>query len=344
MWYDGCAAAERTRYWNDRMSKLTVRLALDRYDRHMPFFDGTVHGSGDLAVEVYQVGQGPPLRDGTDRHERMIVNREFDGAEFSLGSYVTAKAEGLPIVAIPVFPRRLFTAGLVFVRTDSEIRHPRDLAGRRVGIRSAQQTFTIQARGDLDAMYDVPWRYLRWAVLQEDLVPHAGRGATEAELLPSDKGLGTLLTEGTIDAMIYSRPPREYFERPKRIRRLFETARAEERAYYRRFGCWPIVHVVALRSDLCDHEPWIVPELISLFARARALAQCYYDDPNWSRLAWAPVYREEEEATFAQDPWVDGLEANRSNLERFVSYARDQGLIDRDLAVDDLFIDAAADA
>jgi len=37
------------------------------------------------------------------------------------------------------------------------------------------------------------------------------------------------------------------------------------------------------------------------------------------------------------DTWPNGLEKNRSNLERFIQYELDQGLIDGHLEVEDLF-------
>ena len=37
------------------------------------------------------------------------------------------------------------------------------------------------------------------------------------------------------------------------------------------------------------------------------------------------------------DPWPNGLERKRSNLERFIQYELDQGLIDVGLEVEDLF-------
>ena len=54
------------------MSDLVIDLAIDRYDRHMPFFDGTIPVPDGPEIRVLQVGQTTTLRDGTDRHERML--------------------------------------------------------------------------------------------------------------------------------------------------------------------------------------------------------------------------------------------------------------------------------
>jgi 4,5-dihydroxyphthalate decarboxylase len=46
---------------------------------------------------------------------------------------------------------------------------------------------------------------------------------------------------------------------------------------------------------------------------------------------------------FGTDIWPTGLAANRKNLERFMMYSRDQGLIRGDFAVDDLFAASVRD-
>jgi 4,5-dihydroxyphthalate decarboxylase len=39
------------------------------------------------------------------------------------------------------------------------------------------------------------------------------------------------------------------------------------------------------------------------------------------------------------DLWPIGVAKNRANLERFMEYSRDQGLIDKPMPVDSLFAD-----
>lgn len=55
-------------------------LALDRYDRHFPFFDGTVTLPSGLDLTVLQLGQESDLRDGRHRHKRMMNDAAFDAA------------------------------------------------------------------------------------------------------------------------------------------------------------------------------------------------------------------------------------------------------------------------
>ncbi|MBI2211007.1 MAG: 4,5-dihydroxyphthalate decarboxylase, partial [Deltaproteobacteria bacterium] len=96
------------------MAKPKLTMALSHYDRHIPFFDGTVTADG-VELTVLEVGQSSPLRHGVDRHERMLQKGEFDICELSLSSYLMAKSRRMPFTAIPVFPRRLFSLSQMWV-------------------------------------------------------------------------------------------------------------------------------------------------------------------------------------------------------------------------------------
>ncbi len=321
----------------NRSDAIVITLALDRYDRHLPFFDGTVRPPPGLDLEVLQVGQTSVQRDGTGRHERMLGNGEFDAAETSLASYVVARARGLPFTAIPIFPRRLFSQGQIFVNADSGIDSPAGLAGRTVGLQSFQTTLAVLAKGDLASEYGVPLASIKWRLLNADTVEVAHDAAYDIARLPEDADLVALLAQGEIDALFYSRTPRPKPGEQGRIRRLFADPRAEEARYVREHGYWPIMHVVALKEETMARRPDLPALLMEAFADAARIVSDYLSDPNWSRLVWAKYALEEEESAFPDSLWTSGVAANRVNLDRFVGYARDQGLIDRPLDAADLF-------
>ncbi len=81
-----------------------------------------------------------------------------------------------------------------------------------------------------------------------------------------------------------------------------------------------------------------------MFNEAKELAQTYYADPNWSRLAWGRHYFEEERNLFVQDPWENGFRRNKANLERFIKYSHDQGLIDEEYEPERLFAEQVLDS
>ena len=314
-----------------------ITLAIDRYDRHLPFFDGTVKLPAGLDLKVLQVGQETTLRDGTHRHEQMLRDAAFDAAECSLASYVVARARGLPFTAIPVFPRRLFSQGQIFVHAASGIRTPADLAGRIVGVQSFQTTLTVLAKGDLAADYGVPLETVRWRLRHADTIEVAHDPRYDMALLPAGADLSALLAEGDIDALFFSRTPRPKPGQQDRIRRLFADPRAEEARYVRKHGYWPIMHVVALKEETVARNPDLPAQLMAAFADAARIVADYLHDPNWSRLAWTKYTLEDEERAFERPLWTSGIAANRANLDRFIGYCHDQGLIDRRLDAAELF-------
>ena len=51
-----------------------------------------------------------------------------------------------------------------------------------------------------------------------------------------------------------------------------------------------------------------------------------------------------ERAAFGDDPWPHGIRKNRANLERFIGYSLDQGLMEKILGVDELFAASTLDS
>ena len=319
------------------MKRLRLTIALSLYDRHIPFFDGTLTLPKSLELNVLQAGQSTPLRDGINRHERMIQNKEFDVCELSLSSYIMAKNRNMPFTAIPVFPRRLFSQSQMYVNVSSGIHSPKDLIGRKVGLSSFQTTLSVLAKGDLKKEYGVPWEKIKWYVSKEEAVSFLPKEGTFLQKIGEGKKIGKMLEEGEIDALFMPHPPKSVLQGSTQVRRLFADPRQEELKYYRKNKFYPIMHIIALKQEWVEREPWIVRTVMDLFEEAKKIYSQYYDDPNWSQLAWGRHFFEEQRNLFGEDLWPSGIRKNRNNLERFIEYSQDQGLIDKKMEVDQLF-------
>jgi 4,5-dihydroxyphthalate decarboxylase len=320
------------------MANLQLSMALSHYDRHIPFFDGSVTAEG-VDLQVLEVGQSHPLKHGQDRHERMLQKGEFDICELSLSSYLIAKSRGMPFTAIPVFPRRLFSLSQMWVNVNAGIQSPQDLIGKKVGLSTFQTTLSVLAKGDLQTEYNVPWRQIDWYISKEETVPLKPIEGVKMELLKPGQKIGAMLERGDIDALMVPHPPQEALQGGDRIRRLFADPKAEETKYFRKNGYYPIMHVVAFKDAVLAKNPWLVSSITKAFDKAKAACMEYYDDPNWSRFVWGRHLFEEERKAFGADPWPHGIMKNRANLERFVGYSLDQGLMEKKLSVEEMFID-----
>lgn len=322
----------------------TLKIALDRYDRHFPFFDSSVRVPAPLRLEVLQVGQSQNLIHGSRRHERMYESLEFDVCEFGLSPYImmaAGKAE-LPFVALPAFPRRLFSQSQMFVRADSAISKPSDLVGKRVALRSFHTTLSLLAKGDLKFHYDVPWEEIIWCPTKPEMLNFSLNRKVRIEPLASDVDLGLALENGTVDAVFLPHPPRSIATGKCHARRLFADSQAEEKRYFQEHGFFPIMHLLVVRRDLIEREPELGHALLKMYAEAHAISESYLEDPNWSQLAWARHTYEDQRSAFG-DAWPVGFSANRQCLTRLIAYAADQGLISEPYPPERLFPESVLD-
>jgi 4,5-dihydroxyphthalate decarboxylase len=219
------------------------------------------------------------------------------------------------------------------------IKSPQDLIGKKVGLSTFQTTLSVLAKGDLQREYDVPWRQIDWYISKEEAVPLKPMSGVKMQLLKPGQKIGAMLESGEIAALMVPHPPKEALRGGGPIRRLFVDPKAEEAKYFKKNGYYPIMHVVAFKDEVLGKNPWLVKSVAGAFDRAKAACMEYYDDPNWSRFVWGRQLFEEERAAFGDDPWAHGIEKNRANLERFIGYSLDQGLMEKKLGVEELFVD-----
>ncbi len=318
---------------------MELTIALNRYDRHVPFFNGTVTPPDGITLRPFEIGESTPMRDGTDRHRRMLEDYEFDICEMSLSSFImsVARDPDLPIVGVPAFPRRFFSVGQIYVNVDAGINEPGDLIGRNVGLHSFQTTLSVLAKGDLKLEYGVPWEQINWHCMRGEVVPVALGGDVSVQQIPDGADIGEMLIGGEIDALISPQPRKSMLARPDKVRRLFPDTRAEEQRYYTKYGCFPIMHIMTCRREVADRVPELPHHIMAMWEQAKNLAYGYYDDSNYSLMAWGRNAFEDQRTVLGADPWPSGLAANRANLEQFIGYCFDQRLIEAPIAVESLF-------
>jgi len=185
--------------------------------------------------------------------------------------------------------------------------------------------------------YDVPWEKIHWLLTTEEKVKFKVKEGVRVDFIGNRQDLGRSLETKEIDAFFLPHPPHSVVSGKTAARRLFADCRAEELAYYAKVGDFPIMHVVAIREELVQKAPWIAKAVLDMFNKARDIAESYFEDPNWSRLAWGRHDFEDERKLFGRDPWQNGFRSNRANIERFIKYSKDQNLIETAYEPETLF-------
>lgn len=323
------------------MSRIPITLACWDYDRTQPLADGAVTVDGvDLTYLCLPV---------EETFFRMLRHHEFDIAEMSMSSYVTAMAarpNDVPFVAIPVFPSRAFRHNGIYVHSRSGIERPADLVGRVIGVPEYQLTANVWIRGILADHYAVPVSSVRY---RTGGMHEPGRVEKQALNLPPEidiapigpgQTLAEMLVTGEIDALYAPRTPRPLAEGRPEVRRLFSDPRAEEERYAAETGIFPIMHVVVIRRDVHERFPWLARSMYDGFERAKRSTEQRMGEVAASRYMLPWLYDEVERTRdlLGADYWPYGVDRNRTTLEAFLRYAHEQGLTDRRLDPDELFV------
>lgn len=320
------------------MGKIRLTLSCWDYDRTRALQDGRVEVEG---VDLTYL----PLR-VEETFWRMLRYGEFDVAEMSTGSFLMSRDKGAPrLIGIPVFPSKTFRHSCIYINTDSGIKKPADMAGKRVGVPEYQITMATWARGVLQHEYGVLPEKMKWFTGGEespgrkDKVQHKLPANIDIQAIPEDKTLSGMLERGEIDAMISAHMPSPFVRRHPKVQRLIPNFREVEADYFKRTKIFPIMHTIVIREEIYEKHPWIAQSLFKAFEESKRLCQeaMYEFSALKYMLAWSIDEMEKEREVLGPDPWAYGLEANRHILETLIQYTHEQGLISKKLEVDSLF-------
>jgi 4,5-dihydroxyphthalate decarboxylase len=312
--------------------KLPLTLACGQYEITRPLIEGIVKPEGiDLTV-VSEM-------DSTTRQWRFLRNREFDVSETSSGNHIVSVGQGGPFTALPVFLHRRFRHGFIFINTGKGIKTPKDLVGKRIGVKTFMVTAIAWSRGILEEEYGVRREDVEWVVeLDEDVAFDPPKNLKLTRLPPDSPSVETLLANGEVDAVMHPDLIQPLLDKDPRVGRLFPDYKTEELAYYAKTKIFPIMHVMGLRHELVEAHPWVPMSLFNAFNEAKAIAMRRMANPLVAPLAWYEEQWEEQQNILGPDPWEYGLTAaNRHNFGKLVEYAHKDGVIAQALPVDDFF-------
>ena len=313
--------------------KLELTLACGPYESVRALIEGTVAPDGVQFTVLTNM-------DSSTRHWRMLRNREFDVCELSMSSYLVAKDQGYPLTAIPVFLHRRFRHGFIFVNSAAGISEPKDLIGKRIGVKTFQTTAILWIRGILESEYGVDHTKVTWVTELEEDVEFNPAAGLSLERAPAGLTVEDMLVDGEVDAVLHPDLIDPILNGDSRVGRLFENYHEVELDYFQRTGIFPIMHVTAIRQELIDEHTWLPINLNRAFEASKEVSYKRLANPRVIPLAWFRSYLDEERELFGGDPWEYGLsERNRHNLETAIGYSHECGLISRKLSVDELFTD-----
>ena len=218
-------------------------------------------------------------------------------------TYLMARSVGKPMVLLPNVVLARFQHAFALYHARSGELTPRDLNGKRVGIRSFTTTTGAWLRGILAGDYGVDLDSIDWVTFED---AHVAEFRDTTKRAGAGKQIIPMLLDGELDAVLGEKSDHS------ELKPLFPDVAGEEKAWFAKHGVVPVNHMVVVRQELSDNHPDVVREvhrLLSVSAGGSAAA------PRFSQSEM------------------------RRSLETIIGYAAQQGLIPRAFAVEELFDD-----
>ncbi|MFD8690466.1 hypothetical protein [Streptomyces sp. NPDC059651] len=276
-----------------------LSVLLGDYPHTRPLKDGTVPVAGvDCAFP-----ESSPL---PPAFARMVRDLAYDICEMPTATYLQARDAGVPVTLLPVV-----LVGSTHHRSLTRLPEgpalgPRDLVGRRVGVRSYGQTTGLWVRGWLREEYGVESSDVTW-VTTEDV--HVAQYANPPYVERSEaERVADLLRSHDVSAAVLG--PKAIGGQGAGLVPLVADAENAGLAWTERHGTIPANHLLVVRDDVLSTRPDSVLNFYRALRKAIADTAAERDDSPAGRAVAAG--------------WSDSLTAC---LEIAGRYALEQSLI-----------------
>lgn len=249
--------------------KVPLKIAIAEHPHTSAIRNGSIPIDG---VEAEFVTVQPQI--GAFR--RMVRDVEFDVCELAPTTYIIARAYGAPFVALPIFVVRRFHHAGLLVRPDAGIETPKDLEGKKVGVRAYSVTTGVWTRQVLIDEFGLDSSKVTWVVDDEEHVTqlqlppnvvHASAGRSLADMMAAGElsaGFDAAAGIGRTGA-----PTGGWKEVEADYPDLFPNAAELERDYYARTGVYPMHGTIVVKDSVLAEHPWIARSIFDAFAQAK---------------------------------------------------------------------------
>ncbi|MEC5404625.1 ABC transporter substrate-binding protein [Paraburkholderia sp. MPAMCS5] len=320
--------------------KVHLKLAIAEHPHTAAIRDGSIPIEG---VDAEFITVHPQI--GAFR--RMVRDVEFDVCELAPTTYIIARAYGAPFVALPIFVVRRFHHSGLLVRPDAGIRTPKDLEGKKVGVRAYSVTTGAWTRQVLMDEFGLDSSKVTWVVDDEEHVTqlklppnviHAPAGTSLAEMM--EKGELVAGFHGNAGIGRTGDPTGGWKEVEADYPDLFPNAEELEAEYYARTGVYPMHGTIVVKDSVLAEHPWVAKSIYDAFDKAKK---------DWLAKLDAGQLTDKKNKKYLElrkivghDPLPYGIEENRKTIEALEATAFKQGLTPRRMSMSELFVDPRA--
>jgi 4,5-dihydroxyphthalate decarboxylase len=322
------------------VTKVRLKIAIAEHPHTAAIRDGSIPIEG---VDAEFVTVKPQI--GAFR--RMVRDVEFDVCELAPTTYIIARAYGAPFVALPIFVVRRFHHGGLLVRPDAGINSPKDLEGKKVGVRAYSVTTGVWNRQVLIDEFGLDASKVTWVVDDEEHVQqlklpanviHAAADTSLADMMAKGELVAGL--EGAAGIGRTGAPTGGWQEVEADYPDLLPNAAQIEAEYYARTGVYPMHGTIVVKDAILAEHPWIAKAIYDAFDQAK---QQWLQrlDAGQATTAGDKKYQALQKIV-GHDPLPYGLKENLKTIETLEATAFKQGLTPRRMSIGELFVDPQA--
>jgi 4,5-dihydroxyphthalate decarboxylase len=279
---------------------------------------------------------------------RMVRDLEFDISEMAPTTYMIARARGAPYIALPIFLMRRFHHGGLVVRPDASITTPKELEGKKVGVRAYSVTTGVWTRGVFVNEYGLDSSKVTWVVDDEEHVASL-KLPNNVVHAPPGKSLQSMMATGEIQAGFTgpagvgrAGPPIGGWDKAAAATLAADTypeliadAAKVETEWFHRTGIYPVHGLIVVKDEHIKRYPWLARSLMDAFIAAK---KPYLESIKAGRSDSAEDKRYRDFLSLMSDPLPYGISANRSSIEALVTYSLQQKLIPSRPQLDQVFV------
>lgn len=284
-------------------------------------------------------------------YRSMVRDLKYDICELAPATYIAARAAGAALVAIPAFVNRNFHHGDLVSRQGSGILNPKDLEGKKVGVRAYSVSTGVWIRGMLADEYGVDLNKITWVVDDEEHVKELALPENVVHVR-ENTSLSEMFRNGDLDAAVKGAAgigrtgaAAKDWEKGGVVRaeynEIIKDAEVLDQKRYKENHIYPIHGIVVMRRDVALHYPWLPKVLYRELKQAKEVYLSGLESKkNWTqsdeKILWL------KKITGA-DPIPYGLEKNRETLEALTRYCFEQKITKRKFQVEELFEDVGGE-
>ena len=245
----------------------------------------------------------------------MLRENAYDCGELAIVTYLQARAYKKPYVALPLPISGRFQHHCAGFNKELFDLKPKDIEGKRVGVRTYAQTTGLWIRGILQHEYGVDLDKVTWMAVGEG---HLAEYVDPPNCLRLPKGsdISRMMLDGELAATLQGND----LPKDPRVQYLVPDAKNAAKDWFQREQVVPINHMFVVHEKLSKERPDIVREIFRMLMESRNLTEGGIPDP------YPPV----------------GMEANRKGIQLAIDWAYEQKIILEKPSVDSLFDETTA--